>query len=117
MNWKQKFKSRKFWITVITMATGLTAFLLDNGVGDSAIWKLVLTVITAIAYIATEGAIDLKAVNTSNTVNQAQIQADAAAAEMAAEEAKEAEASKIKDDPATKEKIIDDSDYPKEESK
>ena len=64
-NWKSKLSSRKLWITVITVVSGLTSYFISIGIGNDNIWSLVLTVVTAIAYILTEGAIDFASTKTN----------------------------------------------------
>ena len=58
INWKTKLSSRKLWITVITVISGLTSYFISIGIGNDNIWSLVLTVVTAIAYVLTESAIE-----------------------------------------------------------
>ncbi|HBL83918.1 MAG: hypothetical protein A2Y17_03795 [Clostridiales bacterium GWF2_38_85] len=67
-NLKTKLSSRKFWITVITIISGLTSYFISIGIGDVNIWSLVLTVVAAVAYILTEGAVDFASTRISTSI-------------------------------------------------
>ena len=58
IDWKRKLTSRKFWMAIIALVTGiLTAFNVDAGTVEK-ISGLVMSGASAIAYIIAEGLVD-----------------------------------------------------------
>ena len=58
IDWKRKLTSRKFWMAIIALITGiLTAFNVDAGTVEK-ISGLVMSGASAIAYIIAEGLVD-----------------------------------------------------------
>ena len=58
IDWKRKLTSRKFWMAIIALVTGiLTAFNVDAGTVEK-VSGLVMSGASAIAYIIAEGLVD-----------------------------------------------------------
>jgi len=58
IDWKRKLTSRKFWMAIIALITGiLTAFNVDAGTVEK-VSGLVMSGASAIAYIIAEGLVD-----------------------------------------------------------
>lgn len=62
MNWKQKLSSRKLWASLVGVVVGLAmVFGLDEGVINTVAGAIV-SVMSVITYIITEGKVDAAAV-------------------------------------------------------
>lgn len=58
IDWKRKLTSRKFWMAIIALVTGiLTAFNVDAATSEK-ITGLIMSAASAIAYIIAEGFVD-----------------------------------------------------------
>ncbi len=56
----KKFTSRKFWITLVSVVTGIAQLFGANGELVKLIGGILLSLIPSVAYIITEGKIDSK---------------------------------------------------------
>jgi hypothetical protein len=59
---KDKIKSRKLWVTILTMIVGIATSLMDLGGNIGAVCGIIVTCLAPVIYIITEGVIDAKAV-------------------------------------------------------
>lgn len=58
IDWKRKLTSRKFWLAVVTLVTGiLTAFKVDANTVET-VSGMIMSAAAAIAYIIAEGLVD-----------------------------------------------------------
>lgn len=64
-NFKRKLSSRKLWVAIAGIATGIAVALGVDGSEITTVAGAVTSVLSVIAYIVTEGKIDAESVKTS----------------------------------------------------
>ena len=58
MNIKEKFTSRKFWVTLVSVLTGVAQLLGADGELAGILGGVALALIPSVIYVITEGKID-----------------------------------------------------------